>query len=175
MGVDMKNLLTEEQLESLLDKLVYEEPQLNDFSELQKEFDCEISVDIEKHNQLQYTYYYEIIFNNKDTSLFIEIENGINNGTKINNVEWGISNKPDYRTVEVLKDIILDKSYYNTRKEINKAQAILNINKSKYFDYVRCNNYDNYVTGGNSNLKSNLPDIHVHYVYEEKEVDINFI
>ena len=50
--------IAEEQLESLLDKLVYEEPQLNDFSELQKEFDCEISVDIEKHNQLQYTYYY---------------------------------------------------------------------------------------------------------------------
>lgn len=29
--------IAEEQLESLLDKLVYEEPQLNDFSELQKE------------------------------------------------------------------------------------------------------------------------------------------
>ncbi|MEG1198029.1 MAG: hypothetical protein RSD53_01450 [Algoriella sp.] len=171
----MKNLLTEEQVESLLDKLVYEEPQLNDFSELQKEFDCEISVDIEKHNQLQYTYYYEITFNNKDTPLFVEIENGINNGTQINNVEWGISNKPNYRIVEVLKDIILDKSYYNTRKEINKAQAILDANKSKYFDYIRRNNYDNYVTGGNSNLKSNLPDIHVNYIYEEKEVDVNFI
>ncbi len=41
----------------------------------------------------------------------------------------------------------------------------------------RKNNYDNYVTGGNSKLKIDplLSQLHLDYIYEEQEVDCNFI
>ena len=54
---------------------------------------------------------------------------------------------------------------------------LLNSNKQKFFDYHRQNNYDNYVTGGNSKLKieERLQKLHINFIYEEVEADVNFV
>lgn len=147
---------------------------------IEKEFNIEyISVSVEKHNVLQYTYYFEVDFGSdkSDQIFFIEIENGINNGTQINHADWINDTKPESRMIEILKDVVLDKSQYPDLKERRKAQATLNSNKQKFFEFNRQNNYDNYVTGGNSKLKIDkiLSQLHVEYIYEEIEVDVNLI
>ncbi|MCT3978759.1 hypothetical protein HZQ12_17820 [Elizabethkingia anophelis] len=84
---------------------------------------------------------------------------------------------PSSRTVEVLKDVILDKSSYPDEASRRKAQAVLNANKHKFFEFERQDNYDNYVTGGNSKMKADsiISQLRVEYVYEEIEADINFV
>jgi len=144
---------------------------------LEEKYKCSISCDIEKHNSLQYTYFYEVDFGLED-NFFVEIESGINNGTQLNHEEWGIDSKETTKIVEVLKDIVLDMDYYEQGSFMaKKAQAVLDANKNKLFEFHRKNNYDNYVTGGNSKLKLDplLSQLHLDYVYEEKEVDCNFI
>lgn len=144
---------------------------------LEEKYKCSISFDIEKHNSLQYTYFYEVDFGLED-NFFVEIESGINNGTQLNHEEWGIDSKETTKIVEVLKDIVLDMDYYEQGSFMaKKAQAVLDANKNKLFEFHRKNNYDNYVTGGNSKLKLDplLSQLHLDYVYEEKEVDCNFI
>ena len=58
-----------------------------------------------------------------------------------------------------------------------KAQAVLDANKSKLFEFHRQNSYDNYVTGGNSKMKMDdlLSQLELEYIYEEVEADINFV
>ena len=135
-----------------------------------------INVSVEKHNQLQFTYYFECDYG-LDQNFFIEIENGVKNGTQINSADWESSTKPESRTVEVLKDVILDNSEYPDLKERRKAQAILNSNKQKFFDYYGQKNYDNYFTGGNSKLKADdsIFKLHVKFIYEEINADVNFV
>ena len=80
--------------------------------------------------------------------------------------------------VEVLKDIKLDENFYEKGSFLErKAQVILNANKSKLFDFHRQNNYDNYVTGGNSKMKldSLLEQLELEYIYDEREVDCHFV
>lgn len=144
---------------------------------IEKQFNCTISIDIEKHNQLQYTYYYDVDFG-LDENLIVEIESGINNGTQINSCEWGNYNKDYTTTANVLKDIILDEAYYKGSHLLKiKAEAILRANKTKLFDFHRQNNYDNYVTGGNSKMRMDdlLSKLHLEYIYEEIEVDRNYL
>ncbi len=144
---------------------------------LEDKYKCEVSVDIEKHNVLQYTYYYEVDFGLKE-NFFVEIESGINNGTQLNSEEWGFNTKPTSRIERVLKDVILNSEFYEKGSFIErKAQAILNANKTKLFEWHRKNNYDNYVTGGHSKMKLGplLSQLHLENVYEEIEVDCNFI
>lgn len=144
---------------------------------IEKQFDCKINCDIEKINALQYNYYYDLDFG-LDQNFIVEIESGINNGTVVNREEWGDYVK-DYTTeAEVLKDIILDKTMYVDGSLLKKkAEAVLNVNKSKLFDFHRQNNYDNYVTGGNSKMQLDplLNQLHLEYIYETVEVDRNFI
>lgn len=144
---------------------------------LEEKYKCEISCDIEKHNVLQYTYFYEVDFGCEE-NFFVEIESGINNGTQLNSEEWGIDTKETTKTIEVLKDFVLDMNFYEEGSFLaKKAQAVLNANKSKLFEFHRQNNYDNYVTGGHSKMKLDplLSQLHLKNVYEEKEVDCNFI
>lgn len=144
---------------------------------LEEKYECTIDCDIEKHNALQYTYFYDVDFN-RDENFFVEIESGINNGTQLNSAEWGSSTKEDTKIVNVLKDIKLDNSYYESGSNLKrKAQAILNANKQKLFDFHRQNNYDNYVTGGNSKMELDplLKQLHLDYIYDEQEVDCHFI
>ena len=144
---------------------------------LEEKHNCLIICDIEKHNSLQYTYFYEVDFGLKD-NLFVEIESGINNGTQLNHEEWAVDSKETTKTVELLKDIVLDMNFYEKGSFIaKKAQAVLDVNKNKLFEFHRKNNYDNYVTGGNSKLKLDplLSKLHLNYIYEEQDVDCNFI
>jgi len=141
-------------------------------------YNCKISFVTEKHNSLQYTYYFEVDFGCND-KFYVEVESGINNGTQVNHAEWGISTLSKTKTIEVLKDIILDDSFYEDGSLLKlKAQALLNRSKSKLFDFHRKDDYDNYVTGGNSKMKIDDPllrQLHLEYVYSEKEVDRIFI
>lgn len=149
----------------------------NEVKKLEEKYNCEISCDTEKHNRLQYTYFYEVDFGCEE-NFFVEIESGVNNGTQINSEEWGVDTKKTTRTIEVLKDFVLDMSFYEKGSFLaKKAQAVLNANKSKLFEWHRQNNYDNYVTGGNSKMKLDplLSQLHIENIYETKEVDCNFI
>lgn len=156
-----------------------------------------IDLSVEKHNQLQYTYYFEIDFGENLPILSVEIENGINNGTRINHVDWGSSTLPESRTVEVLKDVIFceesfnrwcdDKNISEDRKPKLKqvAVSLFERNKSELIQTNKNQSYDNYVTGGgtivtNKHYKdfySNLKDKSVfwQFVYEDREVDVNFV
>lgn len=149
----------------------------HELSLIEQQFDCAISMNTEKHNSLQFTYYFDVDFG-LDQNLIIEIESGISNGTVINRCEWGHYIRDWSKTAKVLKDITLDKSYYQKGSLLEKkAEAVLNANKKKLFDFHRQNSYDNYVTGGNSKMKMDdlLSQLHLEYVYEEIEVDRNFV
>lgn len=168
-------------LDDFLYDLSFVDPKYkNEIEAIQEKYNCFISCDTEKHNALQLTYFFEVNFD-KDEMFYVEIESGINNGTKINNAEWGYSTKSYTKTARVLKDIILDKDYPEYKANdfyIIKSQAVLDCHKKTLFEYHRKNNYDNYVTGGNSKLKLEpefLNNLHLEYIYEEIEVDANFV
>lgn len=133
-----------EKLDELLDELFYLDPTYkNELDQLSEKYNCTISCDIEKHNTLQYTYYYEIDFGLKE-NFFVEIESGINNGTQLNQKEWGVTTKSNQKTIEVLKDIVLDMEFYDKESLLyQKSKALLELNKSKLFELVRQDNYDN--------------------------------
>lgn len=145
---------------------------------INEKFHCYIDESIEKHNELQYTHYFTVTSDLMEGEMHIVMENGIDNGTVINDVRFDSSFVPKSRTIEVLKDIILDEQFYKNNNNLRlKAQAVLNSNKEKLFEFHRKNNYDNYVTGGNSKMKMDnlLSQLELEYVYEEIEADINFI
>ena len=164
--------------DGLIEDLAIADPNYkNEITAIEKKYNCSIDCSIEKHNALQYTYFYEVDFG-KEEMFFVEIESGISNGTQLNNAEWGQNTMSRTKTVEVLKDIVLDCDYYKSDPFLKKkAQAVLSANKSKLFEFHRQNNYDNYVTGGNSKLKldSFLSQLQLKYIYEEQEVDCNFV
>jgi len=149
----------------------------DDIKKLEIRFNCKIKSSTEKHNVLQYTYFYEVDFNKKEM-FYIEIESGIENGTQLNHAEWDFETKSDTKTIEVLKDIILDQDFYEKGSFYEKkAQAVLDFNKDKLFEFHRQNNYDNYVTGGNSKMKLDplLSQLNLEYIYKYEEVDCYFI
>lgn len=148
------------------------------WDKINQKFHCYVDESKEKHNELQYTHYFTITSELMKVEMHIEMENGINNGTVINHISFENNFKPTSRTFEVLKDIILDNSFYEKGSFLErKAQAVLDANKKKLFDFHRQNNYDNYVTGGNSKMKMDnlLSQLELKYIYEEVEVDVNFV
>ncbi len=163
-------------ISDLVEKLCFIEKE-SELQPIEAEFNCKIKMHKEKHNSLQYTYFFEVDFGLEEC-FFVEIESGIMNGTRVNNENWGINSMSRKKTVEVLKDIILDEDFYKLNKNLRyKAQAILSANKNKLFEFNRQNNYDNYVTGGNSKLKMDelLSQLHLEYIYKEQEVDCTFV
>lgn len=165
-------------LDSLIDELFEISPdEEKNINRIESKFHVKISGTSEKFSSLQYTYHYEITSNLIDQALFLEIESGINNGTMLLSYSFESSSAPSSRTVEVLKDVVLDERWYLTSFHLRKAQAILNRDKHLIFEFHRKNNYDNYVTGGHSKLKASglWTDLHLEYIYEEKEVGPNFV
>jgi hypothetical protein len=165
--------------EDLLNEIIENAGENNNarWDKINKKFHCYVDESKEKHNALQYTHYFTVTSELMEGEMHIVMENGINNGTVINDVSFEGSFKPTSRTVEVLKDIILDSSFYEKGSFLEKkAQAVLDANKSKLFEFHRQNNYDNYVTGGNSKMKRDdlLSQLELEYIYEEVEVDINW-
>ena len=150
----------------------------NAIKQIEKDFNCKIKVSIEKIHALQHTYYYDVDFGLEE-NFNIEISSGIDSGGEVLAEEWGYDTKPTSKTVRVLKDVILDESKYLGKTDFfkRKSQAILDRDKQLIFDHVRSNNYDNYVTGGHSKLKAEglWTQLHLEYIYEEEEVDCNFI
>lgn len=145
--------------------------------QIKEAFNCKISVEVEKIHTLQYTYYYEVDFGLKE-NFFVEIASGIDTGGEIISAEWDYDTKTTTKKVQVLKDIVLDMNFYEKGSFLyKKAQAVLDTNKSKLFEWHTKNNYDNYVTGGHSKMKLNslLSQLHLKNVYEEIEVDRNFV
>jgi len=165
-------------IDNFLDELCELDPEYTkDLISLEEKYDCEISCYTEKHSALQLTYFYEVDFG-KSELFYVEIENGINNGTQLNSSEWGSTTKRTTKIVDVLNDIKLDDNFYKECPSFKrKAQAILDTNKSKLFEFHQRNNYDNYVTCGNSKMKLDpiLRKLSLDYIYEPKEVDINFV
>lgn len=164
-------------LENLLECL-FEYSIGDDKSFIEKKYHCSIFLNVEKHNSLQFTYWFEISFNLIDCFLSLEIEQGIDNGTVLRDYSFLEPLEPQTRTVKVIKDIILDKSMYsNDSFLMKKAQAILDRDKHLIYEYIRKNDYDNYVTGGYSKLKAQglWTELYLDYVYEEIEVDLNII
>lgn len=147
--------------------------------EVETKFHCEISVSKEKHNALQYTYYYTISSELIPIDLYLEVEDGINNGTQLNDYSFTSTLEPKSRTVNIIVDIILDDTQYVEGSFFKrKSQAILDRDKSKIFDFIKKNNYDNYVTGGHSKMditKELWSKLHLDYVYDEIEVDIHLV
>lgn len=171
----MKN----EKIEKFLDDLIFVDPKYKEeIKTIEEKYKCKIYCDIEKHNALQLTYFYEVDFNLKK-KFYVEIESGINNGTQINSADWELNTKSKTKEIEVLKDVVLDEDYYEENSLLKqKAQIILNRYKKEIFEFERMNNYDNYVTGGNSKLTIEnelLKKLHLDYIYETKEVDCTFI
>jgi len=165
-------------LENLIELIFESGGYDTDIAKIEKEYHCCISVSKEKHNSLQYTLYYTITSDLIDAELSLEIEDGINNGTQLNSYSFEGSIEPQSRTVEIIKDIVLDESQYEDNSFFKrKSQAILDRDKHFIFEYIRKNNYDNYVTGGNSKMKSNelWTELHLSYIYEEVEVDLHIV
>lgn len=165
--------------------------------DLEKRHDVEyISVTVEKHNQLQYTYYFELDFGTVDI-YNVEIENGINNGTQVNHQGWGSSTKPESYDVEILKDVIFSEEKflkYCCEKNISdtdknfvriKAEAIFNQHKPELLKLHKDRNYDNYVTGGGTHkTESSYNDAYIklkekgvfwEYIYKTQKADPNFL
>lgn len=181
--------------DKFLDDLAYIDPNNNsEIRKLEEKYSpCEIYVDIEKHHQLQYTYYYDIDFYQEE-HFFVVIENGINNGTELISAKWGFDSTPNSRTIEVLDDIIFDEEGFELwfsgaedKKEFvkTKAKFIFESNKKELLKLHKEQSYDNYVTGGGTNKTDNyysskhkeLKEKGVFYkhIYKEIEVDVNFI
>lgn len=181
-------------IEKLIEDICFVDPkQATEIEKLEKDYECEISCEIEKHNVLQHTYFYDIDFG-KEENFYIEIESGINNGTQLNSAEWGINTLSKTKTIEVLKDVIFNDEAFDRwymGKDENKsftkqkAELIFEREKHKLIELHRKQSYDNYVTGGGTNKtdmyykdeRSKLSELGVfwEYIYEDKEVDCNFV
>jgi hypothetical protein len=132
--------------------------------DLELEYKCLITCTTEKHNSLQYTYFWEIDFG-LDENLFIEIESGINNGTQINDCNWYRSSPYDItKNIEVLDTIkfseeLFDAWYAGSKENKNfvleKAKIIFNNNKEEILSLYKNKNYDEYVTGGGTYIINN--------------------
>lgn len=175
-----------------LDNLIQEiyEADCYDLSKVEKKFHCSIDRSIDKIHQLQSIFYYTITSPWINGELNLEVESGINNGTQMNSYSFEGDVKPDTKTVEVLKDVVLDVERYKSfeAKErgftIEKGQRLLNEHKSSLLKLHKNQSYDNYVTGGGTNVTDKhyaneagkLRDLGLYweYIYEEIEIPIYY-
>ena len=148
-----------------------------------------VSLDIEKISALQFTYHlnlYKEIEGQNDIEISLTFENGINNGTALNDYSFdGLSSKSEVKTHRVLIDLEIDVSKIKNDFHEKKSKLILDGCKSEIMEIYSKQNYDNYVTGGgttktdshynNSLKKYNDRGLFWVCIYEDIEVDRNFI
>lgn len=183
-----------------------EELPLKDFNEIDKVLDTisrweteedfsmngyDISFSFEKIHALQRNVCINI--SNDNFELELLFEDGINNGTELNeySINPAFSFTSEKREIEILKDIELDEHAIELyelsegRKVCRtKAQILLSQHKPEIKKLIRNQNYDNYVTGGGTsktnryykNKFNTLEAIGVFWkaTYETIEVDANF-
>ena len=156
-----------------------------------------LSADIEKIHSLQYVYYFTLSKtseNGTDETVTVTYENGINNGTQMEDYcleGSGVATPTTTRSV--LTDIEMDrhaverwannKNITNVNWEL--AEALLNNAKTEIMKLLNEQSYDYYVTGGgtskiSSHYREKLSKFHNRglfwqCIYEEIEVDRNFI
>lgn len=186
------NIMNTINTESLIEDLIDFDPMNDKTDAIDQKYACTLSFEVEKHNTLQYTYFYEVVF--VEGIYNVEIECGINNGTQVNHQAWNDSTKKSTREVEVVKDVIFSEKafnlWYNGNEESRdfvrrKAIAIFGNNKTKLLKLHKNQNYDDYVTGGGTNIISRFykdeyrelrdKGVFWEYKYETVEADCNFV
>ncbi len=173
--------------EFIEEHLIYCPREAKELVALERLFHCEINVNVEKHNELQYTYYYTITSELVEGELHLEIESGINNGTLILEASVSSSLKPKFRAVEVFKDIELDKERilrHTPNENLEKAQMMSDNHRAEIIKMHRNQSYDDYVTGGGTNKTDkyykdfrdglNNKGLYWQNIYEEVEADVNW-
>lgn len=95
----------------------------NDFDETKLQpNEWEVIVSVEKTNRLQENVF--IIFIKNDNEFHLEYENGINNGTRLNDFSFESSLLPTSKTTEVVNDVVIDKKKYNNGIMKNKVKKL---------------------------------------------------
>lgn len=150
-------MLTQSEQDELVAALSEIDPRSNiEVKQFEALYECELSCTTEKINSLQFTYYYEVYFKD-DSTLFVEIESGINNGTVVNHADWEYGTFTPTKTIETLTDVVFDEAAFNNWHAVNggnkgflKKQAILLFQREKeaIMRAYTSQSYDNYVTGG---------------------------
>lgn len=178
-------------IEKMLDDLLHNVDQTSDFADytklyFSKKYHVNISQSVEKHNVLQYTHYVEIESALLNVVLFLEIENGINNGTVLREFSFESDMIPDSRIIDVLDDVVLDELEYKIgRFSLEKAKAVFPQYKSEIIKKLKNQSYDNYVTGGGTSKTdkhyndffNSLENMGLFWkaIYVQKEVDLNIV
>lgn len=160
---DFKNEYPEYDYDKIID--IFDNWEKNEFE------DCvingfKISCLTEKIDQLNENVFIHLKNDADNIEFWLEYENGINNGTQLNDYSFSEDIAPKTRTIEVLKDIEFDyeawmKAYnkpYNENQKRN-LELVFNANfKDKILKKIREKSYDNYVTGGSANYSSHYSD-----------------
>lgn len=130
----------------------------DEFHDFDKDGMC-ISCSREKIHQLQENVCVEI--SDEDGNVLLELlyENGINNGTRLNDyrIDPSKSFTEAGRSFDILKDIALDEKkmraigIIKNDFDLKKAQALLDNVKPEIMKLIKDKSYDDYVTGGGTN------------------------
>lgn len=152
--------------------------------------DWEASSSIEKHDQLNYSYHFDVYRKNDgvdDDEICFTFYTGIDVGCEL--VDYSIDGKSlmnQPRHERVLVDLVPDWSMYPNATDLlkKKVEIVLGHNKEKIMEIYRKQGYDNYVTGGGTIVtdkfyKSELDrfrgmNLHWELVYEDVEVDVTY-
>lgn len=173
--------------EDLVDEIVEMLVNGYDIKEIEKKYQCSIDFTEEKHHALQYTFYYTVKLPD-GKPFYVEIENGINNGTVVRDINYEGSTLTKTKTIVVSKlvfDLDRFESVYGNDKDrelkLKIAESKFNENKSLIDEMDRHKSYDDYVTGGGTNKtdsyysknREKFKDVFYTYEFVEIEVDRN--
>jgi hypothetical protein len=153
-------------------------------------FNWLFQLEIEKHSELQYTFYFT--FNTENNVVYVIIDNGINTGTVVS--EFGLSNyqiktSKEVRILSYIKqDIKSTNNYFIEifdRKmndcDVMRSKAVFERHRNEIITQLNYEEYDQYVTGSNNEYYSNFRKkmnsngIFWNAIYETKEVDKRFV
>lgn len=150
-----------------------------------------INCDIEKIHCLQFNYYISLSkegVDGSDEEVSLGYENGINAGTSLREYSFDRTVLPASRTIEILEDIVLDEKTVlrkYPKVKIQLARLMFEGVKDQILDILRKQGYDNYVTGGGTNVtdkyyKDKLQKFQDRglfwtKVYKQEEADLNLV
>ncbi len=144
---------------------------------------------VEKINCFQYTHFLSLskeVDGMNDEEVNLEYENGINNGTMLRNYSLdGSGGESNTKMIRVLDDIEIDWEMINPKVNKKLVKLVFDGNKDEILEIYKKQNYDNYVTGGGTNIidkhykekiqKFNDCGLFWKPIYKKIEVDRNFV
>ncbi len=169
----------------------------SDKSCLVEDGEWSLSLDVEKQHSLQFYYFMSIskpVLNSDDREISVSYENGINNGTQI--IDYcldGSSLCSPTKEINVIVGIKPDWQHYENQLNESdnpeflrrKIKAVIEYREKQILELYKNQNYDNYVTGGGSNVtdkyygdkfaKLHEQNIWWVKVYKAKKVDRVFV